>query len=141
MGSKVPLSRTTPAGLRWALFLGEAGTVLAPGWDPWWMYPLDLMAPSQLPEVASGPAIYGCLGHGAWQYVGQTVQPVAARLRGHGHDGNATRRTAKCAAWRGLCVALLDPRSAAELDRVERLARDVLQPRMGSRWPRAVTPS
>ena len=135
MGDGVPLARTSSVGLRWGLFLGEIGEVLDPTWDPWRTYPLDLEARSGLPDFGHGPAIYACLGHGAWQYVGQTSQPVAARLRGHGNDGNAVRRAAKRTTWGSVCVAVLDPRCAAEMDRVERLAHDVLRPRMGSRWP------
>jgi|GEM_PF-5443461 len=138
MGPGVCLARTSSAGLRWSLFLGEVDEVLDPAWDPWQTYPLDLAAPSGLPDLGRGPAVYACLGHGAWQYVGQTSQPVAARLRGHGSDGNAARRAAKRTTWRSICVAVLDPRFGAELDRVERLAHDVLRPRMGSRWPAPV---
>lgn len=78
-----------------------------------------------------GPLVYVVLGHQVVQYVGQTRQPLSVRI------GNHLRNPAKAQNWSHVAAITLDyDTSAARVDEIERRARDMLRPRMGSSWPR-----
>jgi len=130
------LERRSPMGIRWAWLVEKAQPYLD-GTDPWLLYRVDLSTgrvPSSLP---AGPAVYGALGVDAWQYCGQTLQPLRARLNGHARDNDRARQAAKAARWVAVAaLSLVDDVPAREIARLERAGKDYLRPRMGSRWPR-----
>ncbi len=132
------LDRWSALGIAWGHLLGEAGPLLRPGIDPWRVHPIDLRAGVLPPSLPDGPAVYGALGWGCWQYAGQTVTEMVSRLRGHRCDGNAARREAKHSQWAYVAVLpLVDTATPADIGRLERAAQQFLRPRMGSRWARA----
>lgn len=137
LASPIRLDRLNDLGLRWASLVRAAGPCLHPDSDPWILHPVNLRT-GHLPQtLPTGPAIYGAIGNGAWQYAGRTIQPVRGRVYGHAHDRDAGRRDSKAATWHYLAALVLaDGTDPAELGRLERAAKTLLNPRGGSRWSR-----
>lgn len=129
------LDRLNDLGLRWASLIRAAGPLLSPDHDAWLLHPVHLRT-GQLPmSLPTGPAIYGAIGNGAWQYAGKTIQPVRTRLHGHAHDADPGRRGTKAATWHYIAaLALIEGTDSRELGRLERAAKHFLKPRGGSRW-------
>jgi len=44
------------------------------------LHPVDLRTGALPASLPAGPAIYGAVGYGAWQYAGKTLQPLHAGL-------------------------------------------------------------
>lgn len=131
------LRRSDALGVRWGWLLDEAAGHVRPGVDPWLLHLLSLAArriPTDLPQ---GPAIYGAVGYGEWQYAGQTLQTVARRMKGHATDSDRARRYLKAASWHAVAaIPLLADTPPGVINRLERAAQELLRPRMGTRWPR-----
>lgn len=91
-------------------------------------WPSDHKARIYVPWGADGPA-----------YVGQTSQPLAARIRGHFGTQTTPDQQLKAGTWHFVVSAAFDNLTASELDALESHAARWLLPhhqRQGRRYPR-----
>jgi hypothetical protein len=120
-----------PLAPDWDEMLRLVGTDLRPDAMPWQIH-LFNAAPSRLREVPGvpGPLVYAVPNGNGWHYVGQTRQSLRQRMTTHLRDPD------RAARWAGvMAIALLPEISVNRLDELEHIARNLLRPRMGSRWP------
>lgn len=125
------LSETHPLAPSWAELVKQTAPDLRTGASPWRLYkfgvpPLPLRTVPALP----GPMIYAIPEGTSWYYVGQTGDPLRKRLAGHLREPDRRQLWAAVMA-----LELRTDISAARLKQLESLGKEILQPRMGSRWP------
>lgn len=79
----------------------------------------------------SGPVVYVAVGFGRVQYVGQTRDLLSRRIARH------LREPAKAQSWAYVAaIALSENVPLLVVDALEAKARRLLDPQMGSAWPR-----
>ncbi|GCD90171.1 hypothetical protein [Nocardioides sp. LS1] len=104
----------------------------------WAMCRGNLLERRQWPREA-GPRVYMPIDVGGPAYVGQTVQPLAARMAAHFGNLRSPAQREKALSWVGVVSVTFSNLRHGDLGRLERSAAEWVLPlhrRVGRSWPR-----
>lgn len=128
----VQIRPSSTLGRKWGRLITAAGPHLRAGFDGAALYTTwDIQ--NELDQYSLiGPTIYTALGdRGVVIWVGSTGRPLKDRICDH------LRNPRRAAAFKRVAALTLRPDTAAlEVGNLERHARFLLSPTMGTRWPR-----